>query len=145
MASEQPRKQSNQAGFGGTNRRGKQRFLLSLPMKYRDAAMGWKDAWKPGIVHDMSATGIRIEGSAPLRQGIHLEIKMDWPGIYHGTNKAELLLLGTVCRSQAESSALQIAHSRFRVEQAESTAPRRHPPMRRPRVKSREEKAAFAA
>jgi len=99
----------------GTNRRANFRYAVRIPLRYRRAGKAPDSVWKPGRSVDMSARGIRIEIPETMPKGSRLELSMDWPGLYHGTDMVRLFLAGYVTRVDGRGVALRILKHRFFV------------------------------
>ena len=93
-------------------------------MEYRVTESGLGSPWKQGRTVDMSATGVLIEIADSLAAGSNLELRMNWPGLYHGKAAVRLSLTGAVVRADQRGTALRITRHEFR-ESAFVTSRRR--------------------
>jgi hypothetical protein len=113
------RQGKRESGFWkGTDRRASFRYEVGIPLRYRRAGRGPDFAWKLGRSLDMSARGIRIDIPETMPTGSRLELSMDWPGLYHGTDMVRLSLVGCVTRVDGQGVALRILRHRFLVPAA---------------------------
>jgi hypothetical protein len=66
----------------------------------------------------MSATGVLIEIAESLPAGSILEVRMNWPGLYHSKPSVRLCLSGPVVRADHRGTALRIVRHEFRESSA---------------------------
>src|SRR5260370_9565820 len=66
----------------GLERRGKQRFVLTLTVHFRVSLKGFKSRWGTGTVHDMSSGGLSFRSRRQLPMGGHLELIIDCPATH---------------------------------------------------------------
>jgi hypothetical protein len=107
----------------GLERRGKQRFVLTLTVHFRVSVKGFKSRWGTGTVHDMSSGGLSFRSRRQLPMGGHLELIIDWP---NNNNRRQypihLHATGFVVRHSGTKTAVRITSHRFRIEN-EAAAP----------------------
>lgn len=90
------------------------RFRLALQVRY--AATG-RLPTEPGVGRtiDMSSSGLRFNADKPLATGQRLDVSIDWPVLLDGGVQLQLIVSGTVVRSNGTEIALRIERHEFRT------------------------------
>ena len=101
----------------GLERRGKQRFVLTLTVHFRVSLKGFKSRWGTGTVHDMSSGGLSFRSRRQLPMGGHLELIIDWPATHSRRQfPIHLHATGFVVRHSGSKTAVRITSHRFRIQ-----------------------------
>ena len=101
----------------GLERRGKQRFVLTLTVHFRVSVKGFKSRWGTGTVYDMSSGGLSFRSRRQLPMGGHLELIIDWPATHSRRQfPIHLHATGFVVRHSGTKTAVRITSHRFRIE-----------------------------
>ena len=106
-----------------TNRRGKCRYPLTVPVYYR-AQNGQRAPWKKGTTVDMSATGILLDLPSEVEPGEELALALEWTGLYHAKERMRLLARVEVLRRDERGTAVRILEHEF--EEVQAVVPTRY-------------------
>jgi hypothetical protein len=104
-------------------RRATKRYELRFPLRYRISQKKGVPLFAGiSLTLDLSASGIAFRCRRPLPVGSHIELLVDWPAKYRGTDPIELHVTGFVVRSGNGRTAVSITSHRLRVTEAGAQA-----------------------
>jgi hypothetical protein len=98
-----------------SERRGKQRFVLTHTVHFRLSAKRPTSRWAIGTIEDMSSSGVSFRCRRPLPLGGHLELIVDWPAPLADRRLVSLHASGFVVRSSRTKAAVRITSHRFHI------------------------------
>src|ERR1700739_1682798 len=81
--------------FRRKNGRTEDRYNLRMPLRYRTADHP-PQSWKRGCTLEISSVEIVIDIPEALAVNTKVELSIDWPGLYHGTDMMNLWATGFV-------------------------------------------------
>lgn len=90
------------------------RFRLALQVRYAVTGRVPTEAGV-GRTIDMSSSGLRFNADKPLETGQRLDVSIDWPVLLDGGVQLQLIVSGTVVRSNGIETALRIERHEFRT------------------------------
>jgi hypothetical protein len=96
-------------------RRATKRFPMTLEVRY--VVLGRSAPVEPGSGRtiDLSSSGLSFTADRPLPIGQQLDVSIDWPVLLGGGVQLQLIMSGTVVRSNGSATALQIERHEFRT------------------------------
>jgi hypothetical protein len=68
-----------------------------------------------GQTIDVSSSGVRFKSQAPIAPGRHVRLLVDWPILLDGSAKLQLVVEGTVVRSNETETALRVVRHVFKT------------------------------
>ncbi len=96
-----------------TERRGSTRFPINLDVRY--AVRGLEAIESVGHTINLSSSGLGFTAGSPLSVGQNLEVAIDWPARLEGGVQIQLILSGTVVRTDGTAIALEIRRHEFKT------------------------------
>jgi hypothetical protein len=106
--------------MGDTDRRRSRRLQLTLPLVYRILSNRGTLHAGTGLTCNLSRKGVLFEADRPLSVGSRLALSIEWPVLLNDTQPIELVLAGSVIRTDQSRAVLQIVHYQF-VPRGEAT------------------------
>jgi hypothetical protein len=97
-------------------RRAGRRYPLEMRLRYR-LIDGVRTVWKgTGTTTDVSRAGIRFLAERVLPTDSRIELAIDWPARFGGLYPMELVVFGTISRSNVAGVVVQIAAWKFSIK-----------------------------
>ncbi len=90
----------------GSSPQRSQRYLLSLPLRYRSTG---QIEWKAGVIINVSGSGLLFEGELPLHPGIGIEVWFALPQVDRRRAGAQVFASGFVVRCEETTQPPQTA------------------------------------
>ena len=100
------------------DRRAKRRYLIELPVEYRNGS-GTNGL---GTSLDLSGKGIAFRTTAPPKVGSYIELSVSWPVLLNETCPLQLVVSGKVLRSDSRCTAMRLDRYEFRTQSAKAAA-----------------------
>jgi hypothetical protein len=105
--------QKNKTVSANAERRSRQRFRIQQPVSYTCLSGGLPSG--VGRVLDISSKGVRFTTETALKAGTRLELSVDWPARLNDACNLQLMIFGSVVRSENGAAAVRIEHYEFRT------------------------------
>jgi hypothetical protein len=102
------------------DRRGKIRFELARPLRYRVLKRSFLHTVATGRAVDVSSKGVLFEAENELRMGDPLELLIDWPVCLNDRVPLQLVMAGRVVRVDGNRCAAAVERYEFRTRAANS-------------------------
>jgi len=104
-------------GLKGTRieRRSSVRFPLTLDVRYSVLHRNGPAETGSGKLIDVSSSGLRFTGGAPVSAGVKLDVAINWPVLLDGRIQLQLTVSGVVVRSSGAEIAMRIQKHDFRT------------------------------
>ena len=108
----QPRRSGDRDRGGEAERRSKMRFPIALMVRFvaRKPPMGGT-----GYTVNLSSSGALIASQQLMSVGARIELSVDWPVMLDGATALQLVAIGQVVRSDADTFALSLRRCEFRT------------------------------
>jgi hypothetical protein len=106
----------------GPERRSSTRFPLTLEVRYVVLGRCVPDETGSGRTIDLSSSGLSLKADRPLPIGQRLDVSIDWPVLLGGGVQLQLIMSGTVVRTNGSLTALQIERHEFRTRRGVTKA-----------------------
>ena len=94
-------------------RRATNRFPMTLEIRYVVRCAPAETG--SGRTIDLSSSGLSFVADRPLLIGQKLDVSIDWPVLLNGGVQLQLMMSGSVVRSNESETALQIERHEFRT------------------------------
>ena len=96
-------------------RRAAQRFPMAQDVRFYSINGSGRGETGAGKTIDMSSTGLLFTSDQPLMLGQRLEAIVRWPARREGSRQLELVVHGTVVRTEGGTAAIGILGYQFRA------------------------------
>ena len=104
------------------DRRQDRRYELELDLRFSYEERG-VIYFGTGRTQDLSHGGVRFHTNTPPPAGMHVELRVDWPFLLQNVCPLELLIRGTILRSDSRGTTLKMSSYEFRTCGERSFAP----------------------
>ena len=112
---EQRQQQTGPRRRPDVERRSDRRFPLTLDLRYSILSMGRPRISGSGRTIDLGSTGLSFTSDRTFAIGQQLDIAIQWPVLLGGGVQLQLMLFGSVVRTDGNTSAMRIEHHEFRT------------------------------
>jgi hypothetical protein len=96
------------------DRREDRRYDLELDLQFSYQQDGGT-CWGVGRTVELSRGGIRFSTETPPPNGIGVELRIHWPFLLQDVIPLQLVMRGTILRSDFRGTVLKVAHYAFRT------------------------------
>lgn len=96
-------------------RRCRRRYGIRLPLRFKIVRDGLVIAAGVGDTIDMSSKGIAFRCASIFKRRTRLEISVSWPVLLDGTCPLQLVVQGSVIRSELKSTVVRVTSHDFRT------------------------------
>ena len=96
-------------------RRGSVRFPLTLDVRYSVLHRNGPVETGSGKLVDVSSSGLRFTGEAPVTPGLKLDVAINWPVLLDGRIQLQLTVSGVAVRSYGSEISMRIQQHDFRT------------------------------
>jgi hypothetical protein len=101
---------------GGPDRRGKRRFAIDRDVKYRVLRADRVAEQGTGRTVNISSSGVYFTSENTLPLAAPLELSISWPALLNESCPMKLTIHGSVVRSDAHGTAVNIERYEFRTQ-----------------------------
>ena len=99
----------------GSERRLRPRYGIHLPLRYKIVRDALVTAAGTGDTIDMSSKGIAFRCASVFKRRTPLELSVSWPILLNGTCPIQLIVRGSVIRSELKSTVVGVNSHEFRT------------------------------
>jgi len=99
----------------GDERRASHRYPLGLDLYYTILSGHDRQITGTGHVIDVSSSGVRFTADRPLSIGLKAELAIRWPVVLEGDAQLQLILLGTIVRTDGDEVGIEVLRHQFRT------------------------------
>jgi hypothetical protein len=97
-------------------RRVNRRYDIRLPLHYRVSEDGHPPRSGTGMTYDLSTYGVGFHCRRPLPVGARIFMSIAWPTKYQDVHPIDLLVTGSVVRSESGRTAVRVTSRKFRTD-----------------------------